>query len=67
MAFAHMEQNIPGSICEQGSILEDVNCSAQKTSAETGRKITDMRLYVQIVIDKNNATSILQAPASPNE
>lgn len=54
-----MEQNIPGSICEQGSILEDVNCSAQKTSAETGRKITDMRLYVQIVIDKNNATSIL--------
>lgn len=43
MALAHKEQNIPGSISEPGNILEDDDCSAQKTSAETGRNITDMR------------------------
>lgn len=57
--FAHWKQNILRSISELGSILGNVDCSAQKTNTETGRNITDMRLYVPIIIDRNNVTPIL--------
>lgn len=56
MALAHREQNMPESISGPGNILVDGDCLAQKTSAETRRNITDMRLLIQIITDKNNTS-----------
>lgn len=66
MILAHRKQNILGSISELGSILGDINCSAPKTSTETGRN-TEMRLCVPIIIDRNDGTLILQVHAFPNK
>lgn len=67
MILAQRKQNILGSISEFGSILRDINCPAQKTSTETERNTTDLRLCVPIIIDRNDGTLILQVHAFPNE